>query len=102
MKNLRENKKFTELWNEISEDYFEDNSLKELQALNFKYGDGHKWCSWYHNIRGLVSHDAPKQIIQQAIDLYVKYEILNAKHDTMCHVWWALDSEDNELDAETE
>lgn len=87
-------KNFMELSNQINDDYAADDTLKVLQELNAKNGDGSRWCSWYHNIRGLVENDAPAAVILEAIRVLGKHIAIDAKEETIRNVWVAIERDD--------
>lgn len=89
-------KNFMELSNQIHNDYADDNTLKILQELNAKNGDGSRWCSWYHNIKGLVENNAPVGVIMEAIRVLGEHIAIDAKAQTMSDVWIAIERDDAE------
>lgn len=96
MTNLSGMKNFMELSNQIHDDYADDDTLKVLQELNAKNGDGSRWCSWYHNIRGLVENNAPAAVILEAIRVLGKHIAIDAKAETIRDVWVAVERDDAE------
>lgn len=94
MTNLSGMKNFMELSNQIHEDYAADDTLKVLQELNAKNGDGSRWCSWYHNIVGLVENNAPAAVILEAIKVLEKHIAIDAKAETIRNVWVAVERDD--------
>jgi len=100
MTNLSGMKNFMELSNQIHDDYAHDDTLKVLQDLNAKNGDGSRWCSWYHNIKGLVENNAPVEVIMEAIRVLGKHIAIDAKAEAICDVWVSVERDDEAEEAE--
>ena len=66
--------KITELRN------IQDESLKSLQEMNMKYGDGSRYCSWESNLLGVLgSATADNQIKAQAKHQFRRSEEAHAQ-----------------------
>ena len=58
----------------------QDESLKALQEMNMKYGDGHRYCSWELNLLGVLgSASADNQIKAEAKHQFRRSEEAHAQ-----------------------
>lgn len=58
----------------------QDESLKALQEMNIKYGDGHRYCSWESNLLGVLgSATADNQIKAAAKHQFKRSEDAHAQ-----------------------
>ena len=90
---------FMEVNNEIINDYNQDDTLDRLQQINVKYGDGKRWCSWENNLEGIVKNAClyPDRVLE-AINLYTRHKVLNAKYDVIRNVWVTIERDTDEAE----
>lgn len=69
--------------NKLTElDAEKDRLFNDLQALNVKCGDGHKWCSVDANFEGIRQHGDETQR-HRALWMYRRYFEADAKEDLL-------------------
>ena len=61
---------------QLFDDCWHDDTLKELQELNAKYGDGHRWCSYEPCLTGIIKN-GNQSIIDNALRIYNKHVMLD-------------------------
>lgn len=72
----QEMKELVSEWNrEIScKDISKVGAYERLVQLNASYGDGHKWCSLYKNLIGVLSNSTTSDDVKErAVDLFASY-----------------------------
>lgn len=76
-----------------------DKTLSELQELNFRCGDGHRWCSYEMCVKGIMmSADATDSDRDRALHLYGEYQFVEGRNTACTNIQVALQQEESEDD----
>ena len=80
---IKERTTVQNLINKMDEfDEIENYTLKTLQDMNVKHGDGHRWCSWDACLEGIAKNNSRDSIeYKRAAIIYRQYIEASAKID---------------------
>lgn len=76
-----------------------DKTLSELQELNFRCGDGHRWCCYEMCVKGIImSAEATDSDRDRALHLYAEYQFMEGRNAACTNIQIALQQEESEVD----
>ena len=75
------------------DDDVHDTTLSELQEINFRCGDGHRWCSYEKCVKEIImSADATDSDRDRALQLYAEYNFMKGRNNACANIQICLQS----------